>query len=148
MELTELIKPSQVLNLHVSDKAQLLQELSRRAAKQLGLDPAPIFQALAGREELGSTGVGHGIAVPHARVPGLGGFYGLFVRLDQPIAFAAIDGGQVDLVFLLLAPPDADRQGLTALAAISRCLRNAETARRLRAALDSGEVYAVLTEIP
>ena len=109
----------------------MLQDLASRAATLLNLDAQTIFTALQAREELGSTGLGNGFALPHARTEGL---FGMFVRLHRPVHFDSIDGNPVDLVFLLLIPPAAASEHLAALACISRYLRDKEFAARLRKA--------------
>jgi nitrogen PTS system EIIA component len=144
MDMTQLIGPEQVLSLRSRGKTQLLQELARRAAKSLGIELQAIVDALTTREELGSTGVGHGIAIPHSRVAGLARLFSLFARLEKPIDFDAVDGRPVDLVFLLLIPANADKEHLAALASVSRCLRDHETARRLRATSEPHALYNVL----
>ena len=134
MTLDELIPPPHVLDrLHAADKASLLAALARAAGEALGLPPTDIAAALAAREALGSTGTGEGIAVPHARMAALGEPTGFFARLDRPIAFDAVDGRPVDLVFLLLSPA-ADGAHLRALAAVSRRLRAPGVAEALRGA--------------
>ena len=120
MQIKTLLSPDRVLlGLPAVSKAVLLQELARRVAPAAGVDIPTIASALSAREDLGSTGVGRGIALPHARIPGLGNFLGLFARLATPIAFDAIDEAPIDLVFLLLAPAEGDSEHLAALAAIS-----------------------------
>src|SRR4051794_21668431 len=131
--------------MQAGDKQLLLRELSERAARQLGIDGAMILKALRSREMLGSTGVGQGIALPHARIAGLEQFFGLFARLERPINFDAIDDGPVDLVFLLLMPEQAGNEHLAALAAVSRRLRQREVAAQLRSAKASSELYEILT---
>lgn len=146
MEIADLINPDRVIpGLRVSDKAQLLNELSRRAALMLGSDVQTIAGALTKREELGSTGIGHGIAIPHARVDGLRQIFGLFARLERAIDFAAVDAQPVDLAFLLLIPTNAGNEHLAALACVSRCLRDRDIAQRLRAATDAHTLFARLT---
>src|SRR5215471_4522055 len=121
MTIGELIGVDHViLGLHVADKAQLLQELARKAGTELSLDQRVIHAALLARESLGSTGLGKGFALPHARLDVLPHLYALFVRLVRPISFASIDGLPVDLVILLLTPANAGNQHLTTLAALSR----------------------------
>jgi nitrogen PTS system EIIA component len=144
MDMRQLIAPEDVIGLRAKGKMQLLQELARRAAKSLGIEVRPILKALTAREELGSTGVGHGIALPHARIPGLARLFSLFARLEKPIEFDAVDARPVDLVFLLLVPANADKEHLAALASVSRCLRDPETARRLRATSEPHALYDVL----
>ena len=144
MDMTELIGPEQVVSLRARSKTQLLQELARRASKSLGIEVKTILDALTTREELGSTGVGHGIALPHARITGLGRLFSLFARLEKPIDFDAVDSRPVDLVFLLLVPANADKEHLAALASVSRRLRDPEIAHRLRATSEPRRLYAVL----
>ena len=144
MNLTDLIGPDRViLGLRGGDKAQLLAELAREAAARTGLDQSGLLAAIAGRELLGSTGLGRGFALPHARVEGLGRLFGLFARLARPVAFDAIDGQPVDLVFLLLIPAASEAGHLAALAAISREMRQEAVARGLRRARNAGEICAL-----
>jgi nitrogen PTS system EIIA component len=146
VNITDLITPDTVIAaLRVGDKPQLLRELSQRAAKLLAIDTQAILDALQAREALGSTGVGQGIAVPHARIAGLHHFFGLFARLERPIDFTAIDERPVDLVFLLLIPDQAGSDHLAALACVSRRLRDREAAAQLRAAKTESEIYNILT---
>ena len=112
------------------NKRSLLQQLANLAAQRLGVDAAAILASLTEREQLGSTGFGQGVAIPHGKIEGLGRIYCLFARLSEPIDYKAIDGRPVDLVFLLLSPPDAGAEHLKALAAISRVTRNAADARK------------------
>ena len=105
MTIGEIIGPDQVMvGVRVTDKRQLLQDLAGRAATALALDRGVIFDALQARENLGSTGLGKGFALPHARLDGLNEPFALFMRLGRPIDFAAIDEKPVDLVILLLRP--------------------------------------------
>ena len=105
------------------NKRALLQQLANLAAGRLGTDSAAIYSSLTEREQLGSTGFGQGVAIPHGKIDGLGQIYCLFARLSEPVDYKAIDGRRVDLVFLLLSPPDAGADHLKALAAISRVNR-------------------------
>ncbi len=147
MTIGEIIGADRVVvGLRVTDKAQLLQELSGRAATALGLDRRAIFDALQARENLGSTGLGKGFALPHARLDALSESFALFVRLARPIDFAAIDDRPVDLVILLLGPVDNGNQHLATLAALSRPLRDAAFVQRLRQAPDAAAVHRLLAE--
>src|SRR5438270_13171624 len=123
----DAIKPA----LPGGNKRSLLKQVGELAAHRLGIDPSAVQSALLEREQLGSTGFGHGVAIPHAKIEGLTQAYGLFARLGEPVDYKAIDGRPVDLVFLLLSPPDAGAQHLKALAAISRVTRDAATLERL-----------------
>jgi nitrogen PTS system EIIA component len=144
MRIADLLKPEDVVvGLRASDKGQLLAELARRAAAA-HIDAATIAGALQARERLGSTGLGKGFALPHARIPGLTSFFGAFVRLARPIDFQAIDDQPVDLVFLLLIPNDAGNDHVAALAAISRRLRDAEVLRQARKTADAAALYQLL----
>ena len=121
MDLADLIEPDRVVfAARATNKQQLLQDLASRAATLLNLDAQTIFTALQAREELGSTGLGDGFALPHARIEGLDRLFGMFMRLNRPIHFDSIDGNPVDLVFLLLIPPAAGSEHLAALASISQ----------------------------
>ena len=149
MEVTDFIAPEGAINgLGARDKRQALEELSRRAAAALGLDSAGILAPLLAREELGSTGVGRGIAIPHARIPGLARPFGLLARLARAIDFASIDERPVDLVCLLLTPDSAAAAHLPALACLSRRLREPGVAERLRTARDQAGLYATFTGLP
>ena len=145
MQIASFLTADRVLlDVRAAGKAPLLDELARRAAPACGVGAETIAAALAAREGLGSTGVGHGLALPHARIAGLGGPIGLFARLASPIAFEAIDAAPVDLVFLLLIPAEAGSTHLAALAAVSRRLREQGVAARLRAARGPAEAHAAL----
>jgi PTS system nitrogen regulatory IIA component len=129
MDLADLIEPNRVVfAARASNKQQLLQDLASRAATLLNLDAQMIFDALQAREELGSTGLGNGFALPHARIEGLDRLFGMFTRLNRPIHFDSVDGNPVDLIFLLLIPATA---GSEHLAAISRHLRDLQFAAKL-----------------
>jgi nitrogen PTS system EIIA component len=147
MEIADLLAPDRVvLDLRPRDKTQLIAELARIAATHVPDAPATAIEAaLSARERLGSTGLGSGFALPHARLEGLRQFVGLFARLARPIDFQAIDAKPVDLLFLLLIPAEAsDHVG--ALAAVSRRFREPAIAGRLRKATSPAIAFGVLTE--
>lgn len=147
MQLSDLISTDGVMpSLKVSSKKQALQELAEAAAAVTGLPSRDIFEILLQRERLGSTGLGHGIAIPHGKLPGLDRLYGIFARLDTAIDFDSLDGQKVDLVFLLLAPESAGADHLKALARVSRMLRDSAVATKLRGSDDGAALYAILTE--
>ncbi|HKU92330.1 MAG TPA: PTS sugar transporter subunit IIA [Sphingomicrobium sp.] len=125
-------------------KRALVQQLSNLAGQRLSQDSAVILASLNEREQLGSTGFGQGVAIPHGKIDGLGRIYGLFARLAEPVDYKAIDGRPVDLVFLLLSPPDAGAEHLKALAAISRVTRHAATLEKMRGARSRDALAAVL----
>ena len=126
------------------NKRSLLQQLANIAGQCLAMDPTTILASLAEREQLGSTGLGHGVAIPHGKIDGLTQIYGLFTRLSEPIDYKAIDGKPVDLVFLLLSPPDAGAEHLKALAAVSRITRHVPTLEKMRGARSRDALAAVL----
>lgn len=126
------------------NKKSLLQQLANLSAQRLGIDAATVSASLTEREQLGSTGFGQGVAIPHGKIDGLARIYGLFVRLAEPVDYKAIDGRPVDLVFLLLSPLDAGAEHLKALAAISRVTRNAATLEKMRGARSRDALAAVL----
>jgi PTS system nitrogen regulatory IIA component len=132
----------------VANKKQVLQELARRAATMTGIGDRRIYEALAERERLGTTGIGGGVAIPHSRLQELTRLHGLFARLERPVPFEAIDDQPVDLVFLLLAPLDAGADHLKALARISRLMRDRGTCEKLRGANSADALYALLTAGP
>lgn len=147
MDLSDLITSGAILPaLKVNSKKQAIQELAGKAAAITGLSERDIFDTLLQRERLGSTGVGHGIAIPHGKPVALTRLVGVFARLVQPVDFDALDDQPVDLVFLLLAPEGAGADHLKALARIARQLRDPGTAAKLRASTDADAMYALLTQ--
>jgi PTS system nitrogen regulatory IIA component len=149
MPLSDLLAPNAIFpSLKVGNKKQMIQELSAEAAKLTGSDERKIFEILLQRERLGSTGVGHGVAIPHGKLPKIERIFCLFARLDKPIDFEALDGEPVDLVFLLLAPESAGADHLKALALIARLLRDPNIAKKLRNSRDASLLYAILTMPP
>ena len=131
-------------SLSGGNKKALLQQLANFAGQRLGLDSSAILASVTEREQLGSTGFGQGVAIPHGKIEGLKQIYCLFARLAEPLDYKAIDGRRVDLVFLLLSPPDAGADHLKALAAISRVTRHAATLEKMRGARSRDALAAVL----
>ncbi|RZJ17570.1 MAG: transcriptional regulator [Brevundimonas sp.] len=123
-----------VLRSGASSKRQALHVVAEAAAQALELDEARVMEALLEREALGATGLGSGVAVPHARIPGLDKVVGVFVRLDHPVAYGAVDDRPVDLLFALFAPPRDGAEHLRALAAVSRALRSPQLREQVRQA--------------
>ena len=143
--LVDFLSPDDVfIDLAASDKPQLLRELSRRAAARLGLDETSVGHEILNREALGSTGVGNGIAIPHARLIGLINPFATLARLRRPIEFDAIDAKPVDLVFLLLMRGDNEVGQINVLAAVARKLRSPDTLARLRNARNAPELYEAI----
>ena len=127
-------------------KRQALRVVAEMAARSFRLKPAEVLDALLEREAAGSTGVGYGVAVPHARLPGLTRLVGVFVRLEQPVAFDAVDDRPVDLIFALFAPPQASGEHLRALARVSRVLRQSDLREQLRQARGADAIHALLVK--
>ena len=143
MKISDLLSPNDVLvDVRTSNKRQLLQEFAARAADSLGLRVDQVAPYLIKREELGSTGIGRGVAIPHARLPDLQRPYGLLAKLRHPIEFEAIDGQAVDIVFVLLLPAKVESGQLEALALVARVLRPPENLVRLRGAKNTSELYS------
>lgn len=142
---------SVICDLHSASKKQLFQEmgaalLDTDGLKEKPLDLREIVAATMERERLGSTGVGNGVALPHARIDGIEKVHAIFARLDSPIDYDAIDERPVDLVVMLLAPFDAGGAHLRALARVSRRLRRQDMRHRLRAAPSAESLLTILTE--
>jgi PTS system nitrogen regulatory IIA component len=145
MIISDFLSPEQALiEVRAANKRSLLQELANRAAAALKLPADRICSELIKREELGSTGTGGGIAIPHARMPEIKEAFGMLIRLKQPIAFDAIDGQPVRIVFLLLLPGTSTGEQLAALAVVARKLRDPATIRRLDAAADTVQLYQAM----
>jgi PTS system nitrogen regulatory IIA component len=149
MEITEFLTPDRVLlDMRPRDKVQLMGEIARHFARSVpGLRAEAVETALLAREQLGSTGLGSGFALPHARIEGLGAYLGLFVRLAKPIEFEAIDGKPVQLVFVLLIPAETDVPHVAALAAISRRFRDTGLVTKLGKVKTQVEAFGFLTHV-
>lgn len=144
MKISEFLSPTAVTaDGAFSDKQKLLEELARKAGSIVDVPADRILSELLKREQLGSTGVGGGVAIPHARFYQLDKPLGMLVRLKKPIAFDAVDEKPVDIVFLLLLPETGDRLG--ALAGVARALRDPAIMAALRRARSAAEIYRTLT---
>ena len=142
MKISDLLLPKDVMiDVRASNNRQLLQDFAAEAAINLSLRVDQLASHLLKHEELGSTGVGGGLAIPHARLPDLRRPYGMLAKLKPPIEFDAIDGQAVDIVFVLLLPANAENGQLGALALVARALRASETLGRMRSARDASELY-------
>jgi len=147
MDIESLLDPRAITpKVGASTKRQALSVVADIAARRFGLDAAEVLDALLAREAVGSTGVGSGVAVPHGRLKGLDRVRGVFIRLEQPIEFDAVDGQPVDLIFALLAPPAAGAEHLLALARVARLLRRADLREQLRHAHSADAVYVLLAQ--
>ncbi len=147
MQLSAILKPEAVKVLStVSSKKRLFQDIGDMASSAYDLQADTTVDALLERESLGPTGVGHGVALPHARVEGVDRVIGVFVMLEKPIDFGAVDRQPVDIAFSLFAPEDAGVEHLKALALVSRTLREPSIRAKLRANPNPATLYAILTE--
>jgi PTS system nitrogen regulatory IIA component len=147
MNLAQILSAEAVkVEASCPSKRRLFQDLAEMARDCWGLDPVKVNEALLEREALGPTGVGRGVALPHARLSGIDRVRGLFLRLEKPLDFDAVDRQPVDLVFCLLAPSSAGVEHLKALALVSRTLRDAGVCAKLRANSDPATLHTILTE--
>ncbi|HRO15006.1 MAG TPA: PTS sugar transporter subunit IIA [Paracoccus sp. (in: a-proteobacteria)] len=145
MRISDILSPAAVrTQAQASSKKRLFHDLAELAAQAYGLNAARTLDALQERESLGATGVGHGVALPHAQIAGLDRVAGLFLRLERPLDFGAVDRQPVDLVFALLAPDSPGVEHLKALALVSRTMRDADLRAKLRANDDPVALHAVL----
>jgi nitrogen PTS system EIIA component len=147
MKIEDFLSTSEVaLDVRTGDKVTLLRELSGRAAAALNLSTEAVANEIEKRDELGSTGIGGGVSIPHARFREVKKPFGVLVRLKRPIEFDAVDGQPVDIVFLLLLPASSQLDQLNALAAVARKMREREVLRKLRSASSPAEFYRAMTE--
>lgn len=147
MELSKLLIPSAVRVVgHLTSKKRLFQELGEIAAQAYGMSAALTIDGLQERESLGPTGVGHGIALPHARLDDLTKIIGVFLRMERPLDYDSVDRQPVDLVFGLFAPKESGVDHLKALALVSRTMRDPGICAKLRANTDPAKLHAILTE--
>ncbi|MBD8066385.1 PTS sugar transporter subunit IIA [Devosia sp. PTR5] len=146
MELADILAARSVLYFKdVSNKPQLFERLSHEASETTEIAQTTILAAINAREELGSTGLGNGIAIPHGKIRGLAGVTAVFARLAEPIEFDAVDDLPVDLVMMLLAPVGAGADHLKALSRVARLLRTESVVEDLRTYTDPARLHAVLT---
>lgn len=148
MQLADILPFDALLSsVKASGKKQALQEIAHRAADVYGINCGNVIEGLLTRERLGSTAMGAGVAIPHARIEGLDSIVGIFARLEKPVDFEAADGQGVDLLFTLLAPEQAGANHLRALAKVSRILRDPAIREKLRKSDNAEALHALLTDI-
>ncbi|HYD13454.1 MAG TPA: PTS sugar transporter subunit IIA [Allosphingosinicella sp.] len=144
-DLSDLLSDRAIdADLVAANKKGLFQQLAAAAGRLTGLPAKTIAASLNAREKIGSTGFGGGAAIPHGKIEGLDNVFGFFARLETPVDFQSIDNMPVDLVFLLLSPPDAGADHLKALARVSRIFRDSQTVAKLRGARSRDAIYALL----
>lgn len=147
MQLADILNLNAVKVLSgCTSKKRLFHDLGALAEMSYGTPSAEVIDALIEREGLGPTGVGHGIALPHARLGDIDKMRGVFLRLEKPLNFDSVDRQPVDLVFALLAPEEAGVEHLRALALVSRTMRNADVCAKLRANSDPATLHTILTD--
>ncbi|HHI69952.1 MAG TPA: PTS lactose transporter subunit IIC [Rhodobacteraceae bacterium] len=147
MELSSILRPEAVKVVSsATSKKRLFQTLGEIVSATYGIDADTAIRALLERENLGPTGVGNGVALPHARISGIETVVGAFLRLEKPLNYNAVDRQPVDLVFTLFAPLDSGVEHLKALALISRTMRNSTICSKLRANDDPATLHALLTD--
>ena len=147
MDLSTILKPEAVKVVSAaSSKKRLLHAIGELAESAYELDASRVVEALIERENLGPTGVGHGVALPHARLESLDSVVGAFILLEKPVDFSAVDRQPVDIAFALFAPEEAGVEHLKALALVSRTLRDTSLCTKLRANHDASTLYSLLTE--
>ena len=145
MLISEFLDRDGVMLRAAGSKRHALSQLAEAAGRRLGVDPHAALDRLTERERAGSTGVGGGVALPHARLRGLQRVHAVFVRLDAPVDFDAVDDKPVDLIFALLAPEETAGEHLRALACVSRLLRREDLRAQLRAAPTPDALFSLLT---
>jgi PTS system nitrogen regulatory IIA component len=146
MQVANILKPDAVKTIaSCTSKKRLFHDLAELANSSYGLSATEVIDALIEREGLGPTGVGHGIALPHARMSGATEVQGIFLRLEKPLNFDSVDRQPVDLVFCLIAPENAGVEHLKALALVSRTLRDEAICAKLRANSDAATLHTILT---
>jgi PTS system nitrogen regulatory IIA component len=147
MKFVDLISPTAVKVVSsTSSKKRLMHDISDLAESAYGVNAPRILEALMEREALGPTGVGHGVALPHARIPGIDEVAGAFILLEKPVDFDAVDRQPVDIVFAIFAPEEAGVEHLKALALVSRSLRDQGLCAKLRANPVPATLFTILTE--
>jgi PTS system nitrogen regulatory IIA component len=148
MTLGDLLEPGAVtLRVSAANKRQVLGVIADVAARAFGVDADEALEGLVERESAGSTGVGQGVAIPHARLSDIDRVRAVVVRLETPVAFGAVDDKPVDLLVALFAPRDADSNHLRALARVSRMMRQPELREQLRQARSADAVHVMLTQV-
>lgn len=145
MALSQLISDGGIIaDVSATSRKQALHALAEHAHKIYDIPTRPLLDAVVEREKLGSTGVGDGVAIPHARTDLVSQVCGVFIRLNQPVDFDAVDGRPADLLFLLLAPEAAGAEHLKALAKVARLFRREDVREAVRAAPDAIAIQRIL----
>jgi len=146
VKISDILSQNTILtSIKAENKRELLHEMSVRLGRHENIDAQLVEDAMVERENLGSTGYGAGIAFPHARLDGAKRVKAYFAKLDTPVEFDAIDGKEVDLVFMLVSPEDSGADHLDAMSALSKAMRSKSLCTKLRKATTKDEIYKLLT---
>ena len=151
MEISQLLSAERVVcDIAVSSKKRALEAVSNLLAEACGaeLSEIDIFDGLIAREKLGSTGLGHGVAIPHGRFKDIDGVVAVFIKFEQGIDFDAIDGASVDLVFALMVPQESTEEHLQLLASLAEFFSDASVRQRLRQSSSSAEILEIFSHCP
>ncbi len=147
MLLTDLISQKDVFYFsNTTSKKRLFQSISNHFSTNIEADSIYIFSCFQEREQLGHTGMGKGVAIPHARVENINKINGMFIRLEKPIEFDSLDKQPVDIIFALIAPKKNSTEHLKALARVSRLLKDENVCKKLRSTQDSTALFSILIE--
>ena len=148
MHISNILKEKNIfLGLKSSSKREFLRDLAEKASEVTGVDAITIFDAMMERENLGSTGFGDGTAMPHGRFANLDKLYAFFAKPSYPVDFDSVDGKPIDLAFLLMSPENSGADHLTALAMLSRILKDETVCSKLRKMSRPSEINALLNEL-
>ena len=145
MEISDFLSEAMIItDLDADNKRQVLEKVAEFAAKECALDKNAVFEAILERENLGSTGYGNGVALPHARIAGLSDMFAVFARLHKAVEYDTLDNKPVDLIALVISPENSGNDHLQALALFSRVLKNENACQKIRMAKNSYEILQVL----
>jgi PTS system nitrogen regulatory IIA component len=145
MTISDLLSPERIfINPDISSKKRLLEFISKGIAELCDLPQATIYNNLLDRERLGSTGLGKGFAIPHARLNDLDTTIGCFIRLDQPVNYEAVDNKPVDLVFTIIIPQQATDEHLKILSSLAKIFSQSEICDAIRKADSRDEVARII----
>lgn len=147
MDIKSILEPDCVIHQHeCSSKKRLLETIASHLCDlRPALDPGNVFSSLIARERLGSTGIGHGIAIPHCRISGCQQTIGVMVTLKEAIDFNAIDNEPVDVIFVLIVPEDHDQSHLQTLAKLAEIFSDQSRLKTIREAEDAESLYNIIT---
>lgn len=149
MQLESIISPELIFcNVEGGSKKRLLETSSELIASKVDINPDEVYEALIAREQLGSTGLGNGIAIPHCRVPKCEKTIGCLVKLANPIDFDAIDQKPIDLLFFLLVPENTIKGHLEVLRTLAELFKNQSYCDNLRKSQSDAELYAAAMRVP